>query len=79
MKAPVAASGKENWQLVYALEKKTKLVDLEMFSEHCIMFLKNAGHLYLNVISLVSHSVQSIKVCFNTIIFLCIFFFNIAL
>ncbi|XP_064270496.1 prolyl endopeptidase-like isoform X4 [Passer domesticus] len=61
MKAPVASSGKENWQLVYAPEKKTKLVDFEMFSDDCIMFLKNAGHLYLNVISFVSHSVQSIK------------------
>ncbi|KAF2988247.1 hypothetical protein EK904_001901, partial [Melospiza melodia maxima] len=61
MKAPVASSGKENWQLVYALERKTKLVDFEMFSDDCIMFLKNAGHLYLNVISFVSHSVQSIK------------------
>ncbi|KFW88829.1 Prolyl endopeptidase-like, partial [Manacus vitellinus] len=61
MKAPVASSSKENWQLVYALEKKTKLVDFEMFSDDCIMFLKNAGHLYLNVISFVSHSVQSIK------------------
>ncbi|NXO34963.1 PPCEL protein, partial [Locustella ochotensis] len=57
----LASSGKENWQLVYALEKKTKLVDFEMFSDDCIMFLKNAGHLYLNVISFVSHSVQSIK------------------
>ncbi|NXU09454.1 PPCEL protein, partial [Pardalotus punctatus] len=61
MKAPVASSGKENWQLVYALEKKTKLVDFEMFSDDCIMFLKKAGHLYLNVISFVSYSVQSIK------------------
>ncbi|NXN23230.1 PPCEL protein, partial [Nycticryphes semicollaris] len=61
MKAPVNSSGMENWQLVYALEEKTKLVDLEMFSDHCVMFLKNAGHLYLNVISFVSHSVQSIK------------------
>ncbi|NXB81956.1 PPCEL protein, partial [Donacobius atricapilla] len=61
MKAPVASSSKENWQLVYALEKKTKLVDFEMFSDDCIMFLKNAGHLYLNVISFVSHSVQLIK------------------
>ncbi|XP_009955039.1 PREDICTED: prolyl endopeptidase-like [Leptosomus discolor] len=61
MKAPVASTGVENWQLVYALEKKTKLVDLEMFSDHCIMFLKIAGHLYLNVISFVSRSVQSIK------------------
>ncbi|XP_026701481.1 prolyl endopeptidase-like isoform X7 [Athene cunicularia] len=61
MKAPVASSGMENWQLVYALEKKTKLVDLEMFSDHCVMFLKIAGHLYLNVVSFVSHSVQSIK------------------
>lgn len=65
MKAPVASSGMENWQLIYALEDKTKLVDLEMFSDHCIMFLKNAGQLYLNVISFVSHSVQSIKVCFT--------------
>ncbi|XP_074945169.1 prolyl endopeptidase-like isoform X7 [Phalacrocorax aristotelis] len=61
MKAPVASSGVENWQLVYALEEKTKIVDLEMFSDHCILFLKNAGHLYLTVISFVSHSVQSIK------------------
>ncbi|NXB33522.1 PPCEL protein, partial [Eulacestoma nigropectus] len=61
MKAPVASSGKENWQLVYALEKRTKLVDFEMFSDDCIMFLKNAGHLYLNVISFISHSVQSVK------------------
>ncbi|XP_071433405.1 prolyl endopeptidase-like isoform X4 [Pithys albifrons albifrons] len=61
MKAPIASSGKENWQLVHALEKKTKLVDFEMFSDDCIMFLKNAGHLYLNVISFVSHAVQSIK------------------
>ncbi|NXY89319.1 PPCEL protein, partial [Alcedo cyanopectus] len=61
MKAPVASSGMENWQLVYALEKQSKLVDLEMFSDHCIMFLKNTGHLYLNVISFVSHAIQSIK------------------
>ncbi|XP_059697168.1 prolyl endopeptidase-like isoform X2 [Haemorhous mexicanus] len=61
MKAPVASSGKENWQLVYAPERKTKLVDFEMFSDDCIMFLKNAGRLYLKVISFVSHSVQSIK------------------
>lgn len=65
MKAPVSSSGMENWHLVYALEEKSKLVDLEMFSDHCVMFLKNAGHLYLKVISFVSHSVQSIKVCFN--------------
>ncbi|XP_009071253.1 PREDICTED: prolyl endopeptidase-like [Acanthisitta chloris] len=61
MKTPVASSGKENWQLVYALEQKTKVVDFEMFSDDCIMFLKNAGLLHLNVISFVSHSVQSIK------------------
>ncbi|NXY21048.1 PPCEL protein, partial [Atrichornis clamosus] len=54
-------SGRENWQLVYALEKKTKLVDFEMFSDDCVLFLKNAGHLYLTVISFFSHSVQSIK------------------
>ncbi|NWU89491.1 PPCEL protein, partial [Upupa epops] len=57
----VASSSIENWQLVYTPDEKTKLVDLEMFHDHCIMFLKNAGHLYLNVISFPSHSVQSVK------------------
>ncbi|XP_068014970.1 prolyl endopeptidase-like isoform X2 [Melanerpes formicivorus] len=61
MKAPVSSSGMESWHLVYALEKKTKLVDLEMFSDHCVMFLKKAGHLHLNVISFISHAVQSIE------------------
>ncbi|KAM8809251.1 prolyl endopeptidase-like [Eudromia elegans] len=61
MKAPVASTGLGNWQLFYALEEKTKLIDLEMFSNHCIMFLKRNGHLYLDVISFVSRSVQSIK------------------
>ncbi|NXU58471.1 PPCEL protein, partial [Turnix velox] len=61
MKAPVDSCGMENWQLVYTLEEKSKLVDLEVFSDHCVMFLKNAGLLYLNVISLLSHSVQTIK------------------
>lgn len=61
MKASVASTGMENWQLVYALEEKTKLIDLEMFRDHCIMFLQKAGYLYLNVIAFVSHSVQSIQ------------------
>lgn len=65
MKASVASTGMENWQLVYALEEKTKLIDLEMFRDHCIMFLQKAGYLYLNVIAFVSHSVQSIQVCFS--------------
>ncbi|XP_048698953.2 prolyl endopeptidase-like isoform X4 [Caretta caretta] len=61
MKTPVGSYGMENWQLVYTLQEKTKLIDLEMFRDHCVMFVKRYGHLYLNVISLVSHSVQSIK------------------
>ncbi|OXB77946.1 UNVERIFIED_CONTAM: hypothetical protein H355_003169 [Colinus virginianus] len=61
MKASVASTAMENWQLVYALEDKTKLIDLEMFSDHCVMFLQKAGHLYLNVIAFISHSVQSIQ------------------
>uniref|UniRef100_A0A8D0GLA9 Prolyl endopeptidase n=1 Tax=Sphenodon punctatus TaxID=8508 RepID=A0A8D0GLA9_SPHPU len=61
MKTPVSSCGIENWQSVYTVKEKTKLVDLEMFSDHCVMFLKYCSHLYLNVISLASHSVQSIK------------------
>ncbi|XP_074845730.1 prolyl endopeptidase-like isoform X2 [Carettochelys insculpta] len=61
MKTPVGFYGMENWQLVYTLKENTKLIDLEMFRDHCVIFLKHYGHLYLNVISLVSHSVQSMK------------------
>ncbi|XP_072188227.1 prolyl endopeptidase-like isoform X3 [Excalfactoria chinensis] len=60
MKTSVASTSMANWKLVYAPEEKTKLIDLEMFRDHCIMFLQKAGYLYLNVIAFVSHSVQSI-------------------
>ncbi|XP_060610375.2 prolyl endopeptidase-like isoform X1 [Anolis sagrei] len=61
MKAPVGSCGLENWLLVYTVKEKTKLVDLEMFKDHCIVFLKFSGKLYLDVISLVSNSIYRIK------------------
>lgn len=64
MKTPLGSCGMENWQSVYTLKEKTKLIDMEMFKDQCVMFLKYYNHLYLNVISLGSHSVQSVEVHF---------------
>ncbi|XP_006014802.2 prolyl endopeptidase-like isoform X1 [Alligator sinensis] len=61
MKTPLGSCGMENWQSVYTLKEKTKLIDMEMFKDQCVMFLKYYNHLYLNVISLGSHSVQSVE------------------
>ncbi|XP_019404919.1 PREDICTED: prolyl endopeptidase-like isoform X5 [Crocodylus porosus] len=61
MKTPLGSCGMENWQSVYTLKEKTKLIDMEMFKDQCVMFLKYYNHLYLNVISLASHSVQSVE------------------
>ncbi|GCB73361.1 hypothetical protein scyTo_0002500 [Scyliorhinus torazame] len=52
MKAPVSSPGMKNWQMVYAVKEKTKLIDMELFKDHCIMMLKCYGHLYLQVFSL---------------------------
>ncbi|XP_029449200.1 prolyl endopeptidase-like isoform X2 [Rhinatrema bivittatum] len=63
MKAPVGSCGKENWQLVYSVKEKAKLVDLEMMGDHCALFLKYRNHLYFDVLSLTTESVsQSFKI-----------------
>ncbi|XP_044284990.1 prolyl endopeptidase-like isoform X1 [Varanus komodoensis] len=61
MKAPIGSCGLENWSSIYTVKEKAKLVDLEMFKDHCIAFLKFHGRLYLDVISLASSSVHSVK------------------
>ncbi|XP_028927954.1 prolyl endopeptidase-like isoform X2 [Ornithorhynchus anatinus] len=60
MKTPVAFCGVENWQLVHSTKEKTKLVDLEMFEDHCVLFLKHRSQFFLNVVSLRERSVQSV-------------------
>lgn len=62
MKAPISSCGLENWISIYSVKEKTKLVDLDMFKDHCVVFLKFCGHLYLDIISLPSNSVHSVKV-----------------
>uniref|UniRef100_UPI00398F48BA prolyl endopeptidase-like isoform X1 n=1 Tax=Pristiophorus japonicus TaxID=55135 RepID=UPI00398F48BA len=52
MKAPISSPGMKNWQTVYAVKERTKLIDMELFKDHCIMILKCYGHLYLHVFSL---------------------------
>uniref|UniRef100_A0A8D0DZA4 Prolyl endopeptidase n=1 Tax=Salvator merianae TaxID=96440 RepID=A0A8D0DZA4_SALMN len=61
MKAPVSSCGLENWLPIYTVKESTKLIDLEMFKDYCVAFLKYHGHLYLDIISLVSNSVHSTK------------------
>ncbi|XP_062980049.1 prolyl endopeptidase-like isoform X2 [Elgaria multicarinata webbii] len=61
MKAPVGSCGLENWLPVYTVKEKTKLIDLEVFKDHCVAFLKFRGHLYLDIIALVSNSVHCVK------------------
>ncbi|MEE6474148.1 hypothetical protein FKM82_010286 [Ascaphus truei] len=61
MKTPLSSDLK-HWQLVYNVKEKTRLVDMEMLTDHCVMFLKDQNHLYLDVISLANDSVtRSIK------------------
>ncbi|XP_078085799.1 prolyl endopeptidase-like [Mustelus asterias] len=52
MKVPISSPGMKSWQTVYAVKERTKLIDMELFKDHCIMILKCYGHLYLHVFSL---------------------------
>ncbi|XP_041063155.1 prolyl endopeptidase-like [Carcharodon carcharias] len=52
MKAPVSSLEMKSWPTVYAVKERTKLIDMELFKDHCIMILKCYGHLYLHVFSL---------------------------
>ncbi|KAG8123194.1 hypothetical protein E2320_018694 [Naja naja] len=61
MKAPVGSCGLENWQSIYTVKENTKLIDLDMFRDHCVIFLKLGGELYLDIISLVSNTVENVK------------------
>ncbi|XP_044519222.1 prolyl endopeptidase-like [Gracilinanus agilis] len=61
MKTSVNSCSMKNWQLIYTLKKKTKLIDLMMFKDHCVIFLKYCNQLYLNIITLNDQSIQSLK------------------
>ncbi|XP_039213664.1 prolyl endopeptidase-like isoform X1 [Crotalus tigris] len=61
MKAPVGSCSLENWQPIYTVHENAKLIDLDMFRDHCIIFLKLGGELYLDIISLVSNTVENVK------------------
>ncbi|XP_015277491.1 PREDICTED: prolyl endopeptidase-like [Gekko japonicus] len=61
IEAPVDSCSLENWRSIYALKEKAKLIELEMFKDHCVVFLKYCGHLYIDNISLVSNSIHSVK------------------
>ncbi|XP_013908411.1 PREDICTED: prolyl endopeptidase-like [Thamnophis sirtalis] len=61
MKAPVGSCGLENWQPIYTVKENTKLIDLDMYRDHCVIFLKLGGEIYLDIISLVSNTVENVK------------------
>lgn len=45
------------------MKRNTKVVDLDMFKDHCVLFLKHSNLLYVNVIGLADDSIRSLKVC----------------
>lgn len=51
-----------NWDLFFTMKRNTKVVDLDMFKDHCVLFLKHSNLLYVNVIGLADDSVRSLKV-----------------
>lgn len=53
-----------NWDLFFTMKRNTKVVDLDMFKDHCVLFLKHSNLLYVNVIGLADDSVRSLKVYF---------------
>ncbi|XP_051869176.1 prolyl endopeptidase-like isoform X2 [Pristis pectinata] len=52
MKAPISSPGMQNWKTIYAVKEKHRLIDMELFDDHCVMILKCYGYLYLHVFSL---------------------------
>lgn len=52
-----------NWDLFFTMKRNTKVVDMDMFKDHCVLFLKHSNLLYVNVIGLADDSVRSLKVC----------------
>ncbi|XP_069464554.1 prolyl endopeptidase-like isoform X2 [Ambystoma mexicanum] len=57
MKTPVNACSMDNWELIYKVNEKTKLVDMELVKDCGVMLLKHNNYLHLSAISLVSESV----------------------
>lgn len=55
-----------NWDLFFTMKRNTKVVDLDMFKDHCVLFLKHSNLLYVNVIGLADDSVRSLKVCLSS-------------
>ncbi|KAM5292074.1 prolyl endopeptidase-like isoform 3-T3 [Ctenodactylus gundi] len=50
-----------NWDLFFTMKRNTKVVDFDMFKDHCVLFLKHSNLLYVNVIGLADDSVRSLK------------------
>lgn len=51
-----------NWDLFFTMKRNTKVIDMDMFKDHCVLFLKHSNLLYVNVIGLADDSVRSLKV-----------------
>ncbi|KAE8600665.1 hypothetical protein XENTR_v10013350 [Xenopus tropicalis] len=56
LKASVSSQMKR-WDPVYEVQEGTKLVDMEILKDHCVLFLKNHNQLFLEVIGLPSGAV----------------------
>nr|XP_056708591.1 prolyl endopeptidase-like [Euleptes europaea] len=61
IKTPVDSCSLENWLSIYTVKETAKLIELEMFKDHCVVFLKYCSRFYIDNISLVSNAIHSVK------------------
>ncbi|XP_068089122.1 prolyl endopeptidase-like [Hyperolius riggenbachi] len=61
MKAPVGGSVRQ-WKQIYQLKPHSRLLDMEIVKDHCVMFLKHNAELHMDVTSLSTESmIHSMK------------------
>lgn len=53
-----------NWDLFFIMKRNIKVIDLDMFKDYCVLFLKYSNFFYVNVIGLVDDLVWFLKFFF---------------
>ncbi|XP_055986537.1 prolyl endopeptidase-like [Sorex fumeus] len=61
MQAPADSPAAVNWELVLTTGRDTRVLDLDMFRDHCVLFLRHRGRLCLSVLGLADGSIRSLE------------------
>ncbi|XP_054977979.1 prolyl endopeptidase-like isoform X2 [Sorex araneus] len=61
VRAPADSPAAPNWELVLTTGRDTKVVDLDMSRDHCVLFLKHRTRLCLRVLGLADGSVRTLE------------------